>query len=616
MAPPNKIDQISTFIKSLPEEQRRVLAAAYRQSTVTRNIAAARSNPNAFMEYVLRIEGGQRLKQSSFHRRWQKMLSANPPLRVMILAFRESAKSTQLQGNIAWQLGRCGEPPDMRVKYVSCNESLSTRAVAFIGKIIKENPRYHAVFPHIKPSIPWSSQRLGLFGRTARDANLEAWTVMGQGVGGRTDFLCLDDVVSSQNAIERPMMQQKLVHTITQTWMPTVTTKKSAPWGNKIAILGTPWAADDFNMRIFKEWGSPGFPDGQVDFLPVYDKNNQPVWPEEMSKKAIEMRRVEVDLGEGPWAFRCQYLLDPLDPAATLFSADVINIAMAKGAELYAREGIIYGTKEYEDYMRQGTIIVGVDFAIGTSRESSYSVIWVGSLDPYGVLWPVEIIRKRMQPQETTAQIQTMNEKWNPTVVTLETNGFQRMIYEQLQEEAAGIPLRSEVTGANKARLDIGVPPMAAAMENGKIGFPLLHPPDHPLECECHLCMQHQGTRDSSILVWRDELGKFGTASFSDTVMASWLAWRSANYIMATSGDIEWRPYSDLELDNMAEIYQCNIEGCRGIYVPSLQESKTAWVCDKCGDVVTMPGRAVLDGLDPDEDVDDFELLMRVYLDD
>jgi len=593
------------LIKNLPEAEQRVLQNAVRQQSLERAIRTARYNPNAFMEFVMRKEGGKRIKQAPFHRRWQYKMHAPPPVRLAIIAFRASAKTEQLIGAILKMIGDCGSSPDIRIKYVSSNEKHARRSVERIGKTIKENRRYHQVYPHIKPSLPWSSTQLGLAGRTARDANVEAWTVMGQGVGGRSDILALDDVVSSQNAIERPNMQEKLIHTITQTWFPTVAMHKSITYGNKIIILGTPWSATDFNMTIYNhpEWHD------NAEFLPVYDDDGKPAWPAEIDNKQIRQIKAMMDL-DSPFHFRCQMLLDPLDPSMALFGAAAINSAQAKGAEL----GLVYGSKEYLDYMMEGTIVVGVDFAIAETSRAAYSVVWVGSVDARGVLWPVEITRGRMKPQETIYHIIRVNEKYNPAAICVEINGFQRMIHDQLGEQAVALPLMAETTSTNKANLEIGIPPMAAAMENGRIGYPLLNPPNHPAECECHLCVQHRPGANTDIQVWLDELTKFGAGGYTDTVMASWLAWRAAGRVCQAYSDIEWRPYNSLEADNLIDAFACDISGCSGSYMPSLREDKTAWVCMKCGHTREMPGRGLFEDMGSPQEHDSFELMMRAYL--
>src|SRR5687767_14924524 len=80
-----------------------------------RKILAARHDPNDFIEYTMKGEGGQSLVQEPGHREWQDIWTAKE--RAIILGPVGCGKTSQIRGRLLWEIGR--DPDDTRIAYIS-----------------------------------------------------------------------------------------------------------------------------------------------------------------------------------------------------------------------------------------------------------------------------------------------------------------------------------------------------------------------------------------------------------------------------------------------------------------------------------------------------------------
>ncbi len=129
-------------------------AKSLRKRALTRAAEAAeaelaRRDINAFCEFAMRDPKGKPWRQAQFHRDWQGLLPLAGPARVLIVAPRESAKSSQMAvGRVLWELGQDRE---LRIKLVCATDDLAAKLLGEIGRNITHNSRLRKVFPHLRP---------------------------------------------------------------------------------------------------------------------------------------------------------------------------------------------------------------------------------------------------------------------------------------------------------------------------------------------------------------------------------------------------------------------------------------------------------------------------------
>ena len=95
-------------------------------------------------------------------------------------------------------------------------------------------------------------------------------------------------------------------------------------------------------------------------------------------------------------------------------------------------------------------IYVGVDFAISSSVQADYTVIWVMGLDRAGNRWIIDIKRgKGLSYIEQKGMINDVGQKYKPGLIMLESNQMQRIWGDELIR-TTDLPIKKFTTGVEK----------------------------------------------------------------------------------------------------------------------------------------------------------------------
>lgn len=137
---------------------------------------------------------------------------------------------------------------------------------------------------------------------------------------------------------------------------------------------------------------------------------------------------------------------------------EVYTLTLGMAKEIYDRLGV--------------TIFMGVDFAMSSSAQADYTVIWAMGVDKWGNRWVIDIQRGKGLPYQTQlSMINEMGHRYDPALVFLEANQMQRIFGDELIR-TTDLPIKQFVTGAQKNTLDKGVPSLRVLLENGKFRIP------------------------------------------------------------------------------------------------------------------------------------------------
>lgn len=184
-------------------------AAARKQ----RAIALARTDVNAFIEYVLSRPDGGAVKQGAIHREWQALADVHE--RLLVVAPRGHWKTGQFAiGRVLFLLGR---NPNELIKIICQSDRKATKRLSEIRDHLKSNPRLREVFPHLGESSQDTQDRewnkhLITVNRTLRspDPSIEAMGITSSASGDRATVLIFDDVVDRRNAITLPRVREAI----------------------------------------------------------------------------------------------------------------------------------------------------------------------------------------------------------------------------------------------------------------------------------------------------------------------------------------------------------------------------------------------------------------------
>lgn len=408
-----------------------------------------------------------------------------------------------------WELGR---NPELRVKIVTASDGLATKTVMSIKQHIESNWRLKLVFPELKPQDggTWASHALTV-ARTskARDCSVESFGVESAAAGGRADLLILDDIVDWRNAIKHPSLRELVKGVYREVWSNIL-----ANDGREV-FCGTIYHSDDLCSELMND--TTGLYTKVV--LPVVwttELANQhgrpksivgtPVWSERWTKEDVEFRLKK----NGRRVFERQFMLQALPGEDRIFSNSAIANSKLESYDFATWDQP--GSPVSVDWPRY----MGVDLASSLRKKSSYTVMFTIAVDPETRRrYPLNIVRRRMKFPETIRMIVAQYDRFRHTKILVENNAYQDAVISDISEEYKDIPLSGQMTGANKWDEDSGLPGLAVKMENGAWVIPWrggksLH--EDTLGHDCDICS------------WVRELEQAPFGSFTDILMAMWLA--------------------------------------------------------------------------------------------
>jgi len=461
-------------------------------------IDQSRIDPNTFMEFVFRDRLGNRFKQQWFHEEWQNAISQYQ--RLIILASQEHGKTEQIIGRILWWLGR---DPNLRIKIVGNSDEEAKKRVSAIAEHIERNPRLHLVFPHLKPSQrnAWTFFKIFVTRNfISKDPSVEAKGVLSSGAGGRADKLIFDDPVDLRNTFQNPSLIPKVIEAHDNVW-----DNLCDPDAQRVYIC-TPWVKNDLtHVQIDR---------GKYKILRYFcgDKDNRykPLWTEKWGESPLKEKEQTI----GTRAFDRAFRGIPLSQEEALFAKIDHCINWLEGFEKTRPEWPRY---------------TGVDLAISKSDKSSYRVIFTIAKSPDGKRYPLEIKRGRWGSIDTAKEVYATWEKYNPQIIMVENNAYQEAFLEWCKEYAGRekgqvLPLKAFTTGKNKFDELIGLPSLAAEIDNES--WEILMGKRHDLTCQCEFC------------IWTKEMKDYPIGMYDDTVMGCWFA-REASKVGIIEGNVE-----------------------------------------------------------------------------
>lgn len=220
-----------------------------------------------------------------------------------------------------WLLGR---DHDLKILLLSRTGGRARSNLRFIRQNIVDNDRVRAVFPGLKPGVPWSDEEL-----TVENTRFDGESsVIARGLGGsitgfRADVLIVDDLIDKTNVMtdnQRGKVNE---------WWDEIVLPTLNPDG-RVFLIGTRYHYKDFYSRIL-ETPSYGenvfvFPAFQLDEegKELLGEDGEPIsyWPERWPTEKLLQRKAEITYTQGSLAWSSQYMGDPSGYEGRLFKLD------------------------------------------------------------------------------------------------------------------------------------------------------------------------------------------------------------------------------------------------------------------------------------------------------
>jgi len=461
-----------------------------RQAQIIRDrmVERARVNASDFNAFVLKDDKtGRSFRQADVHRRWHELMDANE--RVIIISSTALGKSSQVSvGRVLYQLGR---NPDLRVAVVSNTAGQSAKTIRTLEKYIQQSAELHEVFPHLKPSEPWSTYQFSVERKSkARDASVQAFGLHGNVLGSRIDLLVMDDILDFESTRNERARQD------TADWYH-ATLEGRLTADAHVWNIGNAWHPDDLSHKLHEEFGWPLFK------FPIVDpETGESAWPEEWTSERIEKRKVHTP----PAVWSREMLCQVRDDSEARFQRTWVEMCMRSGVGLSMPFDL--AALPAEERPKGSRCFTGVDLGIGRNERNARTALFTGLVRPDGKRRPLCVEQGRWGAEEIVNRIRSHNERFG-SVAIVENNAGQDFL---LQFTRRHVPVIPFTTGRNKAHPEFGVEGIAAEMSRGEWIIPSTETREGHLSAANH-----------ALQAWISGLLFYNPAEHvEDVVMASW----------------------------------------------------------------------------------------------
>lgn len=172
------------------------------------------------------------------------------------------------------------------------------------------------------------------------------------------------------------------------------------PWDKKNTIV-TDLKMYSKNPR--RDWLAVKYRAHSADFSKI-------LWPGRWNKHLLLTER-ERYINQGiPEKYSQEYLNEPIDDSNAFFRNEDF-LPMIK-----------------EDFNKEMTTYMAVDFAITEKDHSNYTVMVVGGLDSEGHLYILDCIRDRMDAREIVDSMFLLAERYEPDIITVEAGAIEKAL--------------------------------------------------------------------------------------------------------------------------------------------------------------------------------------------
>ena len=392
---------------------------------------------NAVLTDFMRLEPSEYVPLGDMHQSWYDTINSDKRY-VGIMCARGHLKTTFTLTYCAYMMSKY---PNYKALYVSATLDQAIDKLEQFEELCKRSWRLAPLIKGKEDSGSWKKSQK-YFNNESR---IRAASTSKSLEGPHVHLIILDDILE-----EFPRMSDdRIIHFIKRVVMP-----MRLPEG-KILLIGTQKRIGDATDWVRQS------PDWAHVWHPALNKEGKPRWPEYWTMKRLEAERHSM----GTRAFESEYLLNPLDPETAVIPWNVIEPCLDESLG-------------FDKPIGDTDIVIGVDLAVGldtTNDETAYTVVsydrdtkvrqilyqWCGMGKAEGAGW-------------LTSQVNNLvsfAEKHNPTMIMVETNGFQRLVA-HAAKDLASLPVQGHRTGSEKHHAQIGIPRIALALEQGKYIIP------------------------------------------------------------------------------------------------------------------------------------------------
>lgn len=373
------------------------------------------------------------------HDDWNKGLSESQYY--CVKASRDHGKSVFFMSYALWL---AAFNPKTHIMVFSHSLEQTLEHMRFVRNLIEEND----ILRHLKPQgKPWAKS----YFEFSNGSRMMAKSVGGATRGYHPDVVVCDDILWGTTSTELA---------------------KTADWfygvllpvlhhSSKLMMVGTPFSYNDLYAELEEKETF------RVETYPAINMEGVPLWPDRWDSDALEQRRMSMPAIQ----FSREYLCEPIHDLASMFPMPLLEQARDKDLVLQDRADTNYNELGEADGVF-GQHFIGHDPAIASDKNADYTAMTVMRMKPEEE--KKEIIHVvHEQGMSSVAQkrmMVTLNNKFQPDLIELEGNNFQRMLEQEMRELKADMPIRIFMT--TRTRKESLFMSLLLAFEQGHIKTP------------------------------------------------------------------------------------------------------------------------------------------------
>ena len=316
-------------------------------------------------------------------------------------------------------------------------------------RFIRNNIESSDVLRHLKPSggKPWAKS----YFEFTNGSRMMAKSVGGATRGFHPDVVVCDDILWGTTASELQRAAD---------WFYTVLLPVLHHTG-RLMMVGTPFSYNDLYAELEDK---DAF---RVETYPAINALGEPLWPTRWPLDALKVREQSMPAIR----FAREYLCEPIHDMSSMFPMSLLEkardselILLDRAEEEFDEEGEAAGVF--------GQHFIGWDPAIASDANADYTAMTILRTLPDSedkqVIYALN--EKGLGGAAQKRQIVLLNNRFQPDLIELEGNNFQRMFAAELQEMRDDIPIKTFMT--TKQRKESMFMSLLMAFEQGKIKTP------------------------------------------------------------------------------------------------------------------------------------------------
>ena len=229
----------------------------------------------------------------------------------------------------------------------------------------------------------------------------------------------------------------------------------------RMMMVGTPFSYDDLYSELEQKETF------QVETYPAINDKGEALWPERWDLDALKMRENSMPAIR----FAREYLCEPIHDTSSMFPMSLLESARDENLSL-----LDYAEHEYDENGEStgifGQHFIGWDPAIASDKNADYTAMVVLRVVPGdNTKQIVHVVNEKgLGGMAQKKRMLLLNNRFQPDLIELEGNNFQRMFEAELKDMRDDIPIKTFMT--TRQRKESMFMSLLLALEQGQIKTP------------------------------------------------------------------------------------------------------------------------------------------------